>query len=146
MLIIQIALGIILAVIILACFPLIVGLLGIGLWLGVYIILFFLVLGGLSYFYELMPKEWIQLIQDYFWVIGLLIIIYILYEDAKRSESFIRITESKTFSFFARKIIFVEKVFGENSAQIIMSNVFLLTIFTIFFLIPCFFLFQYLYS
>ena len=66
MLIIQIALGIILALVILACLPFILRLLGIGLWLGFWIILIVLIVSGLIYVYELIPKEWIQLIDEFF--------------------------------------------------------------------------------
>jgi hypothetical protein len=145
MLIIQIALGIVLALIILGCLPLIVGLLGIGLWLGFWIFLIFLIVSGVIYAFELIPKEWIQFVQEklleiyesYLFVyIFVCWLIWVVYDSVSSSDSFKRKTESKLFGLFVRKFSFLEKLFGENSSLKFIRFVLCIIISVIYISIP----------
>jgi hypothetical protein len=133
MIVIQIALGIVLAVIILSCLPFILGLLGIGLALGFWIFLIFLIVSGAIYAFELIPKEWIQFFQEKFqeieesyWLASIVacFVFWAVYDSVSRSESFARKTESKLFGLLVRKFSFTEKLFGENSSLKIIRFVF----------------------
>ncbi len=128
MLIIQIALGIILALLFLVWLPFIFG-------FGLLLILALIALGVLAFGFSFIPESWIQFFEDYWFYPVVAIPIFGGFYNFTQWKYYRLIRRKKAVRFLTKKILFVEKVFGRNSAQNIIAFIFFIT-----FMIFCMFL------
>ena len=126
MLIIQIALGIILALLILVWFPFILG-------FGLLLILALIALGVLAFGFSFIPESWIQFFEDYWFYPVVAISIFGGFYNFRQWKYYRLIRRKKVLRFLTKKILFAEKIFGKNSAQNIIGFIFF-----IIFVILCF--------
>jgi hypothetical protein len=124
MLIIQIALGIILALLLLVWFPIILGFV-------LLLIPIILILGLLAFGLSFMPEEWIYFLENN-WIfpviiLGVFLFFFLGFPAFRRNKLFRRTKKRKAYKFLVNRILFVEKVFGGKSAQNIMDFISFIT-------------------